>query len=85
MSDLTSAAKEARALEAERIQTDDTITAAINAMRAHGLEQLLLTKPDDALKISQLQAYVAAVDAFRGQLAAFITQGKPQKRQASIA
>ena len=85
MSELTPAAKEARALEAERIQHDDTISAAIEAMRAHGLEQLLLTKPDDALKISQLQAYVAAVDAFRGQLAVFITQGRPQKPRTGLA
>ena len=54
-------------------------------MRADGLEQLLLTKPNDALKISQLQAYVAAVDAFRGKLSEFIAKGRPQKPRTGLA
>lgn len=85
MSDLTAAAKEARALEADRILNDDTIAEAVTAMRAYGLEQLVHVDPSNAQKVAQLQAYVAATDAFRGQLQAFITQGRPQKRQANIA
>ncbi|RYE61054.1 MAG: hypothetical protein EOP20_00800 [Hyphomicrobiales bacterium] len=85
MSDLTTAAKEARALEAERILTDDTIAEAVIAMRAYGLEQLLHVDPSDAQKVAQLQAYVAATDAFRGQLGAFIAQGKPQPKRTGLA
>lgn len=85
MSDITPAAKEARALEAERILNDDTIAEAVAAMRTYGLEQLVHVDPSDARKVAQLQAYVAATDAFRGQLQAFITQGRPQKPRTGLA
>ena len=82
---MTEEEKAARALEAERLLRDDTITQALDAMRAAALEQLVQAKPDDTLKITQLQAYVGAVDAFRGQLSVYVTAGTKQKARGGLA
>lgn len=77
--------KQHLALEAERLLNDDTINKALDAMRIVGLENLVLVDPSKPDDIRKWQAYVAAVDAFRGQLSVFVTRGKERTQRGSVA
>lgn len=76
---MTEGEREALALEADRILTDETIRNAIATMRMAALEQLADIQPEDTAAIHAAQANVRAADAFVTTLRGFILQGTPRK------
>lgn len=82
---MTEDEKIALSLEAQRLLTDDTLNSALDDQRKLGLEALLQADATDTTNMIKLQAFVAAIDAFRGQLGVYVTQGRQQKPRGSVA
>ena len=82
---MTQDEKIALSLEAERLLADDTVNRALDDMRLVAIAALLNTKAEDTAEIIRWQSYVGAIDAFRGQLGIYVTQGKPQMTRGSVA
>lgn len=67
------------AQEAERLRTDQPFALAITALRKEAIEKLLSVDPTDTPAVMNLQAYIRAIDALCGEIAAQILRGTPQK------
>lgn len=67
------------AQEAGRLRSDQPFAEAIKAMRKDAIEKLVSVDPTDTPAVMNLQAYVRAIDALCGEIAAQILRGTPQK------
>ena len=72
-------AQKSLAIEAERLRTDRPFAEAVRALRKDAVEKLIIVDPTDQAAVMNLQAYVRAIDALCGEIAAQILRGTPQK------
>lgn len=71
--------QKALAVEAERLRTDRPFAQAVIALRREAVEKLVTVDPTDQTAVMNLQAYIRAIDAPCGEIAAQILRGTPQK------
>lgn len=71
--------QQALAVEAERLRTDRPFAQAVIALRKDAVEKLVTVDPTDTTAVMNLQAYIRAIDALCGEIAAQILRGTPQK------
>jgi len=67
------------AIETERLRTDRPFADAVKAIRADAMERFNTVDPSDPSAVMNLQAYVRAIDALCGEIAAQILRGTPRK------
>lgn len=72
-------AQKSLAIEAERLRTDRPFAEAVIAIRREAIERLVTVDPTDQAAVMNLQAYIRAIDALCGEIAAQILRGTPQK------
>lgn len=65
---------------AQSLRDNEAFQRALDNIRQAAIDALLNADPDDKNSIIQMQATVGVVDDIRGNLDAFIREGKPQKR-----
>ncbi len=63
------------AAEAERLERDETLQTALDAIRSEAMEALAIADADDKTLILRLQQKVAVIDDIRSALKGMILRG----------
>lgn len=76
--------KDQLAREAQNLKENEVFQLALDTMRSEALEGLVRTPATDIEAIRDHQARVRVVDDLRGNLEAFIRNGKPKKAHGIV-